>query len=185
MLKCKTIIACVLSVVPLAVTINSSSAQNAGSYHLAENNVIVKKIADSNSWAAYSSQTGKWLVHKFPDGVKVTPVQAGNCTAFGLTGEKVLAIVAVDSEGKWHSHALQEKGVTNCNPSIGRNLAVYSINGVVYAFSSLKGTWASTPSTETPELRDDFIMLVSKDRINAYSAHTGTWAKSPKVAPAE
>jgi len=150
-----------------------------GPSHLKNETLVVARIGDSNTFAAYSKYSGKWLTHTFAEGLTVFPVMVESLVAFQVEGDTVTELVAVDRNGKWRTHQLPDTGSRTCTPFVGSDVAAFSIDGTAYAFSGISGSWASTALSAPPQIASDYAMILSEDRISVFSAHTGSWAESP------
>lgn len=144
------------------------SAEDNGPSHLKNESLVVARIGDSNSFAAYSKHTGKWLIHKFANGLTVIPVLGQTLVAFQVSGDRVAELVAVDKSGEWRTHKLPKIGTRTCTPIVGSDVAAFSVDGKAYGFSGLNGSWASVAMPEPPQVADDYAMVVSKDRISVF-----------------
>ena len=154
-------------------------ADDNGPSHLNNETLVVARIGNSNTFAAYSKHSGKWLTHTFAEGITAIPVMGESLVAFQVTGDKVTELVAIDRDGIWRTQKLPKTGSRTCTPIVGSDVAAFSIDGTAYAFSGIGGSWASTALPATPQIASDYAMVVSDDRIAVFSAHTGSWAKSP------
>lgn len=161
------------------------SADDSGPSHLKNETLVVARIGESNSFAAYSKHSGTWSIHKFADGLTAIPVLGQTLIAFQVSGDAVAELVAVDKNGEWRTHKLPKIGARTCTPIIASDVAAFSIDGKAYGFSGLNGSWASADLRQLPQVASDYAMIVSNDRISVFSAHTGAWAESPVLQVAK
>ena len=160
-------------------------ADDNGPSHLKNETLVVARIGDSNSFAAYSKHSGKWSIHKFADGLTVVPVLAQTLVAFQVSGDSVAELVAVDKNGEWRTHKLPSVGSRTCTPFVASHVAAFSVDGIAYGFSGLDGSFDSVALSESPQVSEDYAMIVSNDRIAVFSAHIGSWAESPVLRVAK
>lgn len=143
--------------------------------------LLVVPVEKDNAFAAYSKHTGKWSTHTFPKGIVVVPVVSGNCAVFMLVGENISEVAAVDRNGEWRTCRLNQK-TNRCDPVIGSDVAAIQIGDFIYAFSATKGTWDTlSKSATTPRVYSDTVLVVTPEKISAFSAQTGAWAESPSL----
>ena len=155
----------------------AASAENPGFLVLEEYLTIIK-VTDANQFLAYSKQTGLWKKHAFDEGVKALPVVAGSVCAFGLSGGQISELVAVDERGNWRSVKLARPTLTECRPIVDRQVAAYVVDGRIYAFSPVTGSWDSIKSEGKPYLNGDIVTVTTEDTIAIFSAITGTWSEA-------
>ncbi len=84
--------------------------------------------------------------------MKAVPVITNAVAAFGLSGDEITELVAVDQRGNWRTIKLLTPTVSECMPIVGNDVAAYVVDGRVYAFSGLTGTWDSIPSKAAPSV---------------------------------
>ncbi|KAA1257420.1 hypothetical protein LF1_52690 [Rubripirellula obstinata] len=171
-----------LIAVSLAVPLASNTIADEGQpSHLRNETLIVARIGDSNAFTAYSKHSGKWSTHAFAEGATVVPVMGETLAAFKVSGESVTELVAVDKNGAWKTQKLPKPASRTCTPVIGSDVAAFSIDGTVYGFSGLTGSWDTAPLPGPPQVAEDFAMVLSDDHICVFSGFTGSWAKSPAL----
>ncbi len=164
----------------------SSADENNGSHYFINNEaLVVARIGDSNQFTAYSKFSGKWTVHKFPDGVDVVPVLGGDLAMFQLEGTSVKELVAVDVNGVWQRQKLSNGAARRCVPVVGSRVGFVSVGGHCYGFSAKLGKWAVVESDAVASVSNDTAMIVGKQNIKIFSAFTGKWAASPKLTEKE
>jgi len=146
--------------------------------------LIVAKATDANEFLAYSKHGAAWKRHKFPDGVRATPVIDGSICVFAQEGEGITELVGVDRLGNWRIVKLPAPA-TECKPAISNNVAAVNHDGRTYAFSSITGTWDSTPIVAPHFLEQDMVLMRSEDSIAIFNAQTGTWAQASLKTKAE
>ena len=130
---------------------------------------------DSNAWVAFGVRSGTWKRHTFPRAHTVLPTMSAEVCAFAIQGDQIQQLVAVDRNGNWRTHALSEPTDSPCIPSVSASIACYSIDGHVFAFSALTGTWDSIPGTGAV-VSATYAVVQDETRIAAFSAHTGRWS---------
>ncbi|KAA1257533.1 hypothetical protein LF1_00200 [Rubripirellula obstinata] len=171
-----------LTAVSLAVLLASHTIADDGQpSHLRNETLIVARIGDSNAFTAYSKHSGKWSTHAFAEGATVFPVMGKTLAAFQVAGDSVAELVAIDKNGVWRTQKLPTAGSRTCTPVIGSDVAAFSIDGTVYGFSGLTGSWDAAALPGPPQVAEDFAMVLSDDHICVFSGFTGSWAKSPAL----
>lgn len=143
--------------------------------YLQSDQLVVAQIKDSTAYLAYGKKAGKWNRFEFPRGVTVVPVLSGSVCAFELTGDAVGELVAVDLKGSWKTIKLVE-ATQKCVPIISEQVAVYMVDGRVYAFSAKLGKWDTIESQATPAVSKDTAVIVTANSIAVFSVATGKWA---------
>lgn len=161
-------------------------AQDAKSPHyIRAGHLIVARVEASNTFSAYSTKSGKWASHTFPDGIEATPVASNHCVAFQLSGESLTELVAVDENGTWRVHKLTNPAKGGCLPYLGQSLMYCVADGHTHAFSATHGKWDSLAAVSTVPVQFDslngkagmeVILVVSPTSISAFSAQCPTWA---------
>lgn len=143
--------------------------------YLQSDQLVVAQVKQSNAYLAYGKKAGKWNRFEFPQGVTAIPVLSGGVGAFELTGDAVRELVAVDLKGNWKTIKLVE-AARKCVPIVSEQVAVYMVDGRVYAFSAKLGQWDSIETQATPALSRDTALIVTADSIAVFSVATGKWA---------
>jgi hypothetical protein len=151
-------------------------AQDPGkTVYLQNDQLVVARVKDSNAYLAYGKKAGKWNRFEFPQGVLAVPVLSGGVCAFELTGDAVRELVAVDLKGSWKTIKLFD-AAQKCEPIVSEQVAVYMVDGRVYAFSARLGQWDTIETQATPALSRDTAVIVTADSIAVFSVATGKWA---------
>ena len=145
------------------------------SYHIQSDTLVVAKVKGTNEFLAYSKKVGKWNTFTFPKGVTATPVVGNGVCAFQLEGEAITELVAVDLKGNWCTSKLPAPA-KKCVPIIADEVAVSVVDGTAHAFSGELGKWDSVPTSVTPQVSKDIVMIVAPDSIAVFSSATGKWA---------
>jgi len=146
------------------------------------NAIVIARVGDSNQFAAYSKITGKWIVHTFPKDVKVVPIVGTNVAIFRIEGDSITELAAVDERGNWSLQKLPDGTTGKFNPMVSNDIAIVTIGKTSYAFSGIRGSWASIDAPTTPKISDDTAMIVDNDKISMFSAQSGRWSVSPKLS---
>jgi hypothetical protein len=188
-IMCATAIQALIVALTLVVPVTVSNGQEVGrSEYTEDGRFVVAPVSGSNDFQVYAKDTGQWSKFTFPEGIKAVPIVGVDVCTFGLSGEKITQLVAVDRRGNWHTHELL-KPTTECQPSVNSSspsLTVFWIDGRAYAFSSECGKWDSIPATTVPALSGDIAIVASDDSIAIFSSMTGKWAVAQtKVAKAK
>ena len=163
--------------------------------------LVIAKAAEANTHAAYSSHSGKWTTHQFPDGVKAVPVVADDLAVFQLSGKPIEQLVAVDKQGRWQVCSMKKTDdegprPNSVTPIVGSEVAVVQIGNRHYAFSGSLGRWDvfvadKTPAPQeadqgfqsnVPYVDSNRVFVHSGNRMAIFSAATGKWAVSPPLA---
>jgi len=150
-----------------------------------DHGLVVARIAEPNSFAAYSKYSGQWTTFTFPKDAKVTPVAGNSVIAFAVEDVATTQLVAVDGNGQWKTKKLEkptDPAASPVIPVIGNDVTVYRIGNTTYAFSGLTGKWDAIDGDANASIDSDTAMIVASDRIAIFSAQTGKWAESPKLA---
>ena len=182
MFRC-LILGCVIAT--LVLSSSACAADKTPNWISSGDGLIVAQIGDSNSWAAYSKYSGKWVTHTFPKNVTpipFIPVTVNGLVAFELRGEEITEVVAVDRQGNWQVQKLTKAATEKCSPIVEMNVAAYKIGNRTYAFSGLMGLWDSIAHASVPAVTEDTVMLVASGNIAMFSAQTGKWAESPNLS---
>ncbi|MEQ8790312.1 MAG: hypothetical protein RIC55_28715 [Pirellulaceae bacterium] len=158
------------------LSIGGSAQEAGGPHYLQGEHLIVTQVKDANEFLAYSKVSGKWARHTFPDDVVATPVMGDRVCAFQLEGEKITELVVVDRQGEWRTVKLLMSTGSTCVPVVSSALAVFQVDGRVYAFSADVGKWDAIDAAAPAAVGDDLVTIVSPDRIAAFSSATGRWA---------
>jgi hypothetical protein len=137
--------------------------------------LVVAQVRASTAWLAYGKKAGKWNRFDFPEGVAATPVLSSGVCAFELAGDAVRELVAVDLKGNWKTIKLID-AAQKCVPIVAEQVAVYVVEGRVYAFSAKLGRWDTIETQDTPSVSRDTALIVMADSIAIFSAATGKWA---------
>ncbi|MEP3478584.1 MAG: hypothetical protein ABJZ55_04995 [Fuerstiella sp.] len=141
--------------------------------------IIITQLEGTNTFAAYSTKTGKWASHTFPDGLQATPFVSNSCVAFQLSGKSIAELVAVDENGIWRIHKLSKPTQAVCVPTIGEQLLYYAFDGHTHAFSGIQGKWDSVSTTHavlSGKVGMEFVLVVTPTSISAFSAQHPAWA---------
>ena len=144
-------------------------------YYVQGDNLVVAKVKGTNEFLAYSTKVGKWNSFTFPKGVEATAVVQTGFAAFGLEGEEITDVVAVDAKGNWCTSKLSA-AAKKCIPILTEHVAVFFVDGKAHAFSGELGKWDSVSASVTPVVYKDIAMVVTSDSIAIFSATTGKWA---------
>lgn len=145
--------------------------------------ILQPMIGDSaGTWLAFGRKTGQWTRHSFPPEQNVSPVTGGSVAAFSAEGDRITELVAVDEKGHFRPHRLPHSTNSPCSPTVGASVACYSLDGRVYAFSSVTGTWDSIASKGASVVSSDVVVIQFEKSIAAFSAETGKWAVASLVA---
>lgn len=145
--------------------------------YLQSDQLIVAQVKQSNAYLAFGSgkKGGKWNRFEFPEGVTAVPVLSSSVCAFELTGDAVGELVAVDITGSWKTIKLAATA-QRCVPIVSEQVAVFMVDGHVYAFSARLGQWDTITTQTSPQLSRDTALIVTADSIAVFSAATGKWA---------
>ena len=143
---------------------------------LGTESLMVIKMLDSNTFLAYSKYSGKWTKHAFAECVTLVPVASDDVCVFGLSGEGIEELVAVDRQGKWCTVRLPKPTTPKCTPIVGDSVAGCTVDGRAYAFSALLGKWDVVEIDSPVGVSSDRVDIVTPDRVAAFSAETGRWA---------
>ena len=169
-------IATILIGVTLSLAGSGLRAQALGdTIYLQSEQLVVAQVKDTRAYLAYGKKAGKWNRFEFPEGVVATPVLSGSVCAFELTGDAVRELVAVDVKGNWKTVKLID-AAQKCVPIVSDQVALYVVEGRVYAFSAKLGRWDTIETPAAPSLSRDSVLIVMTDSIAIFSAATGKWA---------
>lgn len=94
---------------------------------------------------------------------------------FQLEGEAITELVAVDLKGNWCISKLLA-AAKNCVAIVEDEVAVTVVDGTAHAFSGELGKWDSVPTSVTPQVSKDIVMIVAPDFLAVFSSATGKWA---------
>ena len=168
-----------LFVLAFIVWVDATMGQDVSkSTYIDDGRFIVAPVSDTNDIQVYAKDVGQWSKFTFPDGIKVFPVVGVDVCTFGLSGDRITELVAVDRQGNWHTHPLP-MAATKCEPHVSSSapsLAVFLIDGRAYAFSSERGQWDSIPAGSIPNLSGDIAIVANDASIAVFSAKTGKWS---------
>ena len=126
---------------------------------------------DSNSYAVYSSVTKRWTSHTFPKHLSVKPwadgsragipmgftpagaiLSTGPLVGFELSDAAIEELVAIDARGRFCTHKLAAPIKRPVKPFlVGGGLLYCIVEGHIYAFSGVTGTWDVLEAPEIPE----------------------------------
>lgn len=127
--------------------------------------------SDSNGFAVYSPRTKRWTSHNFPKHLQVKPcadgagagyptgwrrgvgatLTVGPIVAFELSDAPIEELVAVDCQGRFCIHKLDAPLKQRFKPFITGSGVFYDIvDGKIYAFSGMTGTWDVLEAPEIP-----------------------------------
>ncbi|TWT79507.1 hypothetical protein CA13_09100 [Planctomycetes bacterium CA13] len=174
-----------LSIIALLAFISfatNTPAEDSVPDFVANKSVVVARIGDSNAFTAYSKQIGEWTTHKFPDGIRATPVSGSHLIAFALEGDSIAELVAVDANGNWQTHKLSDENAKKCTPYVGANLAIYRIGFATWGFSGATRSWDSIKTGAAPSLSEDSAMILEPGYIHMFSELSGKWSSSPDLS---
>jgi hypothetical protein len=131
---------------------------------------------DSNSYAVYSKATKRWTSYNFPKHLNVKPssdgtpagfpqgwgretgsvLSAGPIVAFELSDAPIEELVAVDTKGRFCTHKLAAPIKRPVKPfMVGGGIFYCIVDGKIYAFSGVTGTWDVLEAPEIPEPKID------------------------------
>ena len=126
---------------------------------------------DSNAFAVYSVVTKRWTSYNFPKHMSVKPwadgskagipmgftpagaiLSTGPLVGFELSDATIEELVAVDARGKFCTHKLAAPIKRPVKPFlVGGGLLYCIVEGNIYAFSGVTGTWDVLEAPEIPE----------------------------------
>jgi hypothetical protein len=162
---------------------------------------VLVAVKGSNQFLSYGTDDGQWDRHEFAAGVSSKPYidRAGvmglsgpiRATAgFQLDGESITELVAVDSKGRFHKHALSESVRGPLTPIVSNGLVYYVAGGKIHAFSAKTGTWDSMDAPQLSDLKvenggirqpegltalDGTLVVEFENQIAAFSINSGKW----------
>ena len=138
--------------------------------------IVVPMVGNAEgSWLAFGTKTGRWTRHSFPPEQTVNPVLGANVAAFAAEGDQITELVAIDQAGHFRTHRLPRPTNSLCSPTVSAQVACYPVDGRVYAFSGVTGTWDSIPSNQNAIVSWNFATIHSDRSVAAFSAETGLW----------
>jgi hypothetical protein len=127
---------------------------------------------DSNAYAVYSAKSKQWTSYNFAKHLTVKPttdgeragfpmgwsqeggsvVSPGPLVAFEMGDAPIEELVAVDAKGRFCTHKLPMPIKRTIKPFLlGQGLMYYIVDGKIYAFSGVTGTWDMLEVPEIPE----------------------------------
>jgi hypothetical protein len=127
---------------------------------------------DSNSYAVYSAVTKRWSSYTFPKHLNVKPwsdgtpagfpqgwgketgslLSSGPVVAFEMSDAPIEELVAVDTKGRFCTHKLANPIKRPFKPfQVGGGIFYCIVEGKIYAFSGVTGTWDVLEAPEIPE----------------------------------
>lgn len=117
---------------------------------------------DSNAFAVFSKQRKRWSTSHFSKHLRVQPVTLGEfgpnasnaIIGFAYANGPVAQLVAVDTRGRFRDYTLEEPLDRELKPILmGHAVLYYIVDGTIYAFSGITGTWDSLRAPNVPEVK--------------------------------